>query len=65
MDIRRGEHKTLEPNMTFHIVPISLIYREAGVEFGATARVTETGCEPLTQPRTLVICPPGSVASQV
>jgi len=58
MDIRRGEHKTLEPNMTFHIVPIALIYREAGVGFSATVRVTETGCEPLTRPRTLVICPP-------
>lgn len=57
MDIRRGEHKTLQPNMTFHIVPIALIYREAGVGFSATVRVTETGCEPLTRPRSLVIRP--------
>ena len=57
MDIRRGEHKTLEPNMTFHIVPIALIYREAGVGFSATVRVTQTGCEPLTQSRSLLIRP--------
>ena len=57
MDIRRGENKTLQPNMTFHIVPIALIYREGGVGFSATVRVTETGCEPLTQARSLVICP--------
>ena len=57
MDIRRGEHKTLEPNMTFHIVPIALIYRETGVGFSATVRVTDTGCESLTRPRELVVKP--------
>ena len=55
MDIRRGEVRKLEPNMTFHIVPL-IIDREIGVGFSALARVTGTGCEPLTKyPRSLTV----------
>ena len=57
MDIRRGEQQTLKPNMTFHVVPIALMYRQFGVGFSATVRVTETGCEPLTRRRSLEVCP--------
>lgn len=48
LSLRRGEPTLLEPNMTFHMVPLCLIYRELGVGFSATVRVTETGCEELT-----------------
>jgi Xaa-Pro dipeptidase len=52
--LARGEKKRLEPNMTFHVVPIALMYRQAGIGFSASVRVTEKGCEPLTNyPRTL------------
>lgn len=56
LSLRRGEPTRLEPNMTFHMVPLCLIYRETGVGFSATVRVTETGCEELTSlPRRLVV----------
>ncbi len=56
LSLRRGEPIPLELNMTFHMVPLCLIYRELGVGFSATVRVTETGCEELTSlPRTLVV----------
>jgi len=55
MMLREGETKRLEPNMTFHVVPISLIDDEVGVGFSAAVRVTEHGGEPLTNPRSLTI----------
>lgn len=56
LSLRRGEPTRLETNMTFHMVPLCLVYREVGVGFSATVRVTETGCEELTRlPRTLVV----------
>ena len=56
LSLRRGEPTLLEPNMTFHMVPLCLIYRELGVGFSATVRVTETGCEELTGlPRRLIV----------
>jgi Xaa-Pro dipeptidase len=56
LSLRRGEPTPLEPNMTFHMVPLCLVYREVGVGFSATVRVTETGCEELTSlPRRLIV----------
>jgi len=56
LSLRRGDPTPLETNMTFHLVPICLAYREVGVGFSATVRVTETGCEELTSvPRRLVV----------
>lgn len=56
LSLRRGERTPLEPNMTFHLVPLCLAYRELGVGFSATVRVTETGCEELTSlPRKLIV----------
>ncbi len=55
MMLREGETKRLEPNMTFHVVPISLIDNEVGVGFSAAVRVTEQGGEALTRPRALTI----------
>lgn len=56
LSLRRGEPTPLELNMTFHMVPLCLVYRELGVGFSATVRVTETGCEELTSvPRRLVV----------
>jgi len=56
LSLRHGEPTPLEPNMTFHMVPLCLVYREIGVGFSATVRVTEAGCEELTSlPRRLVV----------
>ncbi|MBI3455613.1 MAG: aminopeptidase P family protein [Candidatus Rokubacteria bacterium] len=56
LSLRRGEPTPLEANMTFHMVPLCLIYRELGVGFSATVRVTEAGCEELTSlPRKLIV----------
>lgn len=56
LSLRRGERTPLEPNMTFHMVPLCLVYRELGVGFSATVRVTETGSEELTSlPRSLIV----------
>jgi len=56
LSLRRGEPTRLAVNMTFHMVPLCLIYREVGVGFSATVRVTETGCEELTSlPLRLVV----------
>jgi Xaa-Pro dipeptidase len=56
LSLRQGEKTPLEPNMTFHMVPLVLVYREVGVGFSATVRVTERGCEELTSlPRALVV----------
>lgn len=49
LSLRKGEKRLLEPNMTFHIIPDIYIYREIGVCFSATVRVTENGCEDLSK----------------
>jgi Xaa-Pro dipeptidase len=45
LSIRANDETPLLPNMTFHVVPLCLAYRELGVGMSATIRVTETGCE--------------------
>ncbi|MCZ6673180.1 MAG: hypothetical protein O7C75_09595, partial [Verrucomicrobia bacterium] len=45
ISLRKGEQRELQPNMTFHMVPLCLRYREWGIGFSETIRVTETGCE--------------------
>ncbi len=47
LSLRQGEKRKLEQNMTFHMVPLVLKYREVGIGFSATVRVTRTGCEVL------------------
>jgi Xaa-Pro dipeptidase len=47
LSLRQGEKRKLEENMTFHMVPLVLKYREAGIGFSATVRVTKNGCEVL------------------
>ena len=45
----RGETRTLQPGMVFHMVPLCLVYRQFGIGFSETVRVTETGCERFSQ----------------
>jgi Xaa-Pro dipeptidase len=40
--------RLLEPNMTFHLLPWVQIPGKGGVSFSETIRVTENGCETLT-----------------
>ncbi|MEE8533685.1 MAG: Xaa-Pro peptidase family protein [Alphaproteobacteria bacterium] len=56
LSLRQGEPRLLEENMTFHMVPLCLVYREFGVGFSATVRVTSTGCEEFSAlPRTIIV----------
>ena len=56
MSLRRGEPRLLEPGMCFHMVPLCLVYREFGIGFSETIRVTETGCERFSAlPREIVV----------
>ena len=42
--------------MTFHMVPLCLIYREFGIGFSETVLVTDTGCERFSKlPREVVV----------
>ena len=53
--IRPGDPLVLEPNMTFHVIP-SLFLEDFGMCFSDSVRVTETGCELLTNfPRKLFV----------
>jgi Xaa-Pro dipeptidase len=53
--IRPDDPLVLEPNMTFHVIP-TLFLDDFGMCFSDSVRVTETGCELLTDfPRELVI----------
>jgi Xaa-Pro dipeptidase len=66
VSLRAGDETVLQPNMVFHLVP-SLIVPELNghVGFSETVRVTEDGCEVLTDklvPRELQILPSGAVA---
>ncbi|PIC76736.1 ectoine hydrolase DoeA [Sporosarcina sp. P19] len=45
--IRKGDLTILQPNMTFHLIP-GLWFEDYGVEISESIRVTETGCEVLT-----------------
>ncbi len=45
LSLRQGEPRLLEEGMTFHMVPLCLIYRQYGIGFSETIRVTKTGCE--------------------
>ena len=45
----RGETRALQPGMVFHMVPLCLVYRQFGIGFSETVRVTETGCERFSQ----------------
>lgn len=41
----RGETRPLQEGMVFHLVPLCLVYRQFGIGFSETVRVTATGCE--------------------
>ncbi|KZE39222.1 ectoine hydrolase DoeA [Bhargavaea cecembensis] len=45
--LRKGDHTILQPNMTFHLIP-ALWFEDYGIEITESFRVTETGCEVLT-----------------
>lgn len=45
--IRENDYTVLKPNMTFHFIP-GLWFDQFGIEISETIRVTETGCEVLT-----------------
>jgi Xaa-Pro dipeptidase len=56
ISLRQGEHRALEPGMTFHMPPLCLKYREFGIGFSETIVVTESGCERLSKlPREVVV----------
>ena len=56
ISLRRGEERELRAGMTFHMVPLCLIYRDYGVGFSETIRVTDTGCERFSAlPREVVV----------
>ena len=56
LSLKPKEKRKLEQNMTFHMVPLCLKYRECGIGFSATVRVTRNGCEVLNSlPRELII----------
>ena len=56
LSLKPRETRKLETNMTFHMVPLTLKYRDCGIGFSASVRVTKTGCEVLNGlPRKLII----------
>jgi Xaa-Pro dipeptidase len=56
ISLRKGEHRRLDVGMTFHMVPLCLVYREFGIGFSETICVTDSGCERFSQlPRTIVV----------
>ena len=56
ISLRKGETRVLEAGMTFHMVPLCLIYREFGIGFSETVLVTDTGCERFSKlPREVVV----------
>lgn len=48
MSIRHEDPRVLRPNMTFHHIPWVQIPGRGGIGFSETIRVTETGCEVIT-----------------
>lgn len=56
LSLQPGERRLLEPNMTFHLIPWVQIPGKGGIGFSETVRVTENGCEPITNfPRQLFV----------
>ena len=56
MSLKPGNERLLQPNMAFHLVTALYFYAEAVVVISETIRVTETGCEKMTNfPRKLII----------
>jgi Xaa-Pro dipeptidase len=56
ISLRKGEPRELQAGMTFHMVPLCLLYREWGIGFSETIRVTNTGCERFSKlPREILI----------
>jgi Xaa-Pro dipeptidase len=49
MSLCRGETRVLQEGMTFHMVPLCLVYRQFGIGFSETVRVTADGCERFSQ----------------
>lgn len=48
LSLQQEEMRTLEPNMTFHLIPWAQVPGTGGIGFSQTVRVTETGVESLT-----------------
>jgi len=48
LSIQPNETRTLEPNMTFHLIPWVQVPGKGGISFSETIRVTENGCETIT-----------------
>ncbi len=48
LSLQPHETQRLEANMTFHLLPWVQIPGQGGISFSETVRVTETGCEVLT-----------------
>ncbi len=48
LSLQQNERRVLQPNMTFHLIPWVQVPGKGGIGFSETVRVTETGCEPLT-----------------
>ncbi|TIO38713.1 MAG: M24 family metallopeptidase, partial [Mesorhizobium sp.] len=57
LSFKRGETRTLRPNMTFHIPSLVKVFGFADAGTSETVLVTETGCEILTNcKRQLFVC---------
>lgn len=48
LSLQPGEQQLLQPNMTFHLIPWAQIPDKGGIGFSETVRVTEDGCEFIT-----------------
>lgn len=48
LSMQPGERRPLQANMTFHLLPWVQVPGEGGISFSETIRVTEDGCELLT-----------------
>lgn len=56
ISLRKGERRELDVGMTFHMVPLCLVYREFGIGFSETICVTPTGCERFSAlPREIIV----------
>lgn len=56
ISLRKGETRELQAGMTFHMVPLCLIYREFGIGFSETVLVTDTGCDRFSKlPREVLV----------
>lgn len=56
LSMHPNENRPLQPNMTFHMLPWVQLPGKGGVSFSETIRVTEDGCELLTNfPRELFV----------